>query len=228
MISRLSLRKSAKLIGIDTATAFFWRHKILEAVKISMKVDPIQGVIEADEIFLRLNFKGNHKKDILPRPAHQTGEKCKMNISKEKVCIAGAIDNGGSIIMDLMCLGAISHDKLTNFYNGLVAAGSVLCTDCHMSYVKFAENLELKHKRIIIGDYNIKLYTIKHIKALQNNMMQWLRNFKGVATKYLSNYLTFYKLVQNVTSGTTPTCKSLFHKPNIRIFDIKLKPAIPV
>lgn len=228
MISRFSIRKSAKLVDINIATSFFWRHKILEAVKIFLGIGSVQGVIEADETFLRLNFKGNRKKNTMQRPPHDSGEKCKMNIPKEKVCIAGALDSGGSIVMDLMCLGRISPFELTKFYDGRVVTGSILCTDCQMSYIKFAKNFKLKHKRIIIGDFNQKSYTIKHIKALQCKLMMWLRIFKGVATKYLSNYLHWFKLVQLVTSGKMPNKPGTFHLSNIRIVDLKAKLAIPV
>jgi len=228
MISRLSIRKTAKLVNLNIATSFFWRHKILEAVKISLSSDQLQGVIEADETYLRLNFKGNHKKFVLPRAPYKSGEKCKMIISKEKVCIAGALDNGGSIVMDIMCLGKISPVELTKFYNGHVAAGSILCTDCQMSYVKFAKDLKLKHVRIISGEFNHKPYTIKHVKGLQNKLMQWLRIFKGVATKYLSNYLHWFKLVQLVSLGKIPNKSGHFHFPSVRIVDLKAKLAIPV
>jgi len=228
MISRLSIRKTAKLVNLNIATSFFWRHKILEAVKISLSSDQLQGVIEADETYIRLNFKGNHKKFVLPRDPYKSGEKCKMIISEEKVCVAGALDSGGSIVMDIMCLGKISPPQLTKFYNGHVAAGSILCTDCQMSYVKFAKDLNLKHVRIINGDLNHKPYTIKHIKGLQNKLMQWLRIFKGVATKYLSNYLHWFKLVKLVSSGKIPNKPGPFHFKSVRIVDLKAKFAIPV
>lgn len=229
MVLRLSLRKISKKLVINLATSFFWRHKILEAVKASLGLGLVQGVVEADEIYLRLNFKGNHKNFTLPRPANHTGEKYKAFISDEKVCIAGALDNGGSIIMDLMCLGRMSYIYLSRFYKGHINAGSVICTDNKLSYIKFAKDLNLKHKRIIAGNYNDTHYTIKHVKSLKCKFIMWLRIFQGVATKYLSNYIYWFKLEQLIATGSkvykqTSGCKL----PTLRIIDIKTKASIPV
>ena len=52
MIMGLSIRKSAKIVGINIATSFFWRHKILDCISAFLGTGHVDGVIEADEVFL--------------------------------------------------------------------------------------------------------------------------------------------------------------------------------
>jgi len=52
-------------------------------------------LIEMDETFVPLSYKGNHKKIgfTMPRPARKRGKQIKKRgISNEQVCIATAID----------------------------------------------------------------------------------------------------------------------------------------
>ena len=62
MINGYSLRKCAEIVGISLPTAFFWRHKLLDALRMYMDVGNVGGVVEADESFFRESFKGNHSK----------------------------------------------------------------------------------------------------------------------------------------------------------------------
>ncbi|AAK79564.1 transposase-like protein [Clostridium acetobutylicum] len=65
MIVGYSIRKCAKTVNINIATSFFWRHKILEAIRTFIGVGSVDGVVEADEIFLE-----NLLKVIIKRVHH--------------------------------------------------------------------------------------------------------------------------------------------------------------
>ena len=74
----------------------------------------------------------------------------KRGISNEQVCIATAIDRNGNIILEPICTGRISHYDLESLYKGHIDDNSIICTDSHKSYIQFATNLSLDHKRIMI------------------------------------------------------------------------------
>jgi len=40
------------------------------------------------------------------------------------------------------------------------------------------------------------LYHIQHINALHSNLKKWMNRFNGVATKYTSNYIKWFKWLQ--------------------------------
>lgn len=65
MSQQMTLRESAKTVGICLKTSFYMRHKILSALKENICIDYLSGVINMDEAFFAESFKGNHKKTIL-------------------------------------------------------------------------------------------------------------------------------------------------------------------
>lgn len=75
MKHRLSLRDSAKECGISLRTSFQLRHRILDILNASQPAAALDGIIEADETFFDLSFKGNHTADgfKMPRESHQRG-----------------------------------------------------------------------------------------------------------------------------------------------------------
>lgn len=71
MIAGYSIRKSAKIVEINIATSFFWRHKILDCIRSFFGIGSVEGVIEADEVFLLKVLK---EQDLL---------KCQGNLVRE-------------------------------------------------------------------------------------------------------------------------------------------------
>ena len=158
MILGLSIRKNAKNIDVCVKTSFYMRHKILDCIREFMGVGDVDGVVEMDETFIPLSYKGNHKKSgfVMPRPSRKRGKQIKKRgISNEQVCIATAIDRNGNIILEPICTGRISHYELENLYKGRIDDNSIICTDSHKSYIQFAKNLALDHKRIMRGHYKM-------------------------------------------------------------------------
>ena len=85
----------------------------------------------------------------MPRKSHKRGKQVKKRgTSNEQVCIATAIDRQGNLIMELICKGRMIHEELERLYEGRIGDNSILCTDCHKSYVQFAHDFSLDHKRI--------------------------------------------------------------------------------
>jgi len=62
MMNGLSVRKAALACSIHRNTAFLWRHKILDALQNMAEGITLDGIVEADETFFAISYKGNHKK----------------------------------------------------------------------------------------------------------------------------------------------------------------------
>ena len=196
MIAGYSIRKSAEIVEINIATSFFWRHKILDCIRAFFGVGSVEGVIEADEVFFAESFKGT-KSSKMSRKSHKRGKQIKKRgISNEQVCIATAIDRQGNLIMELLCKGRMTHQELERLYEGRVGDNSILCTDSHKSYIQFAKDFSLEHKRIKRGKHKEGIYHIQHINAVHSKLKKWMDRFNGVATKYISNYMYWFKWLQ--------------------------------
>jgi transposase-like protein len=199
MINEFSLRKCASICEISLPTAFYWRHKVLDAIKKFVGRGDVEGIIEADETFFLESFKGNHKNSefVMPRKAHKRGGGAKTSgISKEYVCVATALDRNKNIILEMTNMGRISIKDLKRLYDAHIEQGSIICTDSHRSYPKFANQLNLTHVKLKGGKKKEDIYHLQNVNSLHSHLKRWIRKFNGVSTKHLSNYLGWYKYIQ--------------------------------
>jgi transposase-like protein len=58
---RLPLRDAASRCGIALSTAFFWRHKILDALSNGKNGLLLSGQVQEDETYIQDNSKDNCK-----------------------------------------------------------------------------------------------------------------------------------------------------------------------
>lgn len=85
MLEGVSLPKIAEELGIHVTTAFYWRHKILNALR-SQGFTTLKGIIESDETFFLESDKG--KRQITHRkPRKRGGVARKRGISNEQISI---------------------------------------------------------------------------------------------------------------------------------------------
>lgn len=200
MLSGYSIRKCAEIVEINIATSFFWRHKILNCISTFLGVGSVDGVVEADEVFFAYSYKGT-KPANMPRPSRKGGKQVKKRgISNEQVCVATALDRQRNLIIELLCTGRMTSDELKKLYNNRIGEDSILCTDSHKSYMQFAEDMELEHKRIKRGKHKEDIYHIQHINSLHSSLKRWMNRFNGVATKYIGNYMKWFKWIDTFSA----------------------------
>lgn len=63
------------------------------------------------------------------------------------------MDREGNLIIELLCKGRITHQELGRLCSGRIADNSILCTDSHKSYMQFAIDMNLDHKKIRRGKH---------------------------------------------------------------------------
>ena len=194
MFSGMSLRKSAEECHISLPTAFSWRHKILDALRVALDSESLGGVVEADETYLSVSYKGNHSKSknfTMPRKSRMRGHELhQAGISKELVCISCAVNRDGLSRASALTLGRASAKEIEHFFNGHLDEGTILCTDLEPAYKKFAR---LAHYRHIMLETTEKCegFSIQRINAYHSRLKAFLSGFRGVSTKYLDNYLAW-------------------------------------
>jgi len=203
MIEGLPLRKIAKELEFDLTTAFYWRHKILNAFR-KINCVKLEGIIESDETFFLYSEKG--KKEIRDRkPRKRGGKASKRGNSSEQVAVMTACDRQHGFIGEVSCLGRISSNNVKQILDGHIEPGSTLCTDENRSYRKFAEENKLNHERINISKgqkIKNKIYHIQNINGYHSRLKKWIERFHGVASKYLSNYLSWFRLLEKTKTSS--------------------------
>lgn len=237
MMHGMTVRATAYECRISKNAAFFLRHKILDALQEMQSKLKLDGIVEADETFFRISFKGNHSRSqffSMPREPHMRGERSKKRgISLEKVCVPCAVNRDGKSIAQIANLGRASVRSISSVFGGRISPDAVLCTDKHNAYVGFAEReginlLQLKSTQRVSGTLGIQ-----HINGYHSQLKTFMERFHGVATKYLNNYLVGHNL-RNYAEGDFNFKESVWERHNAEaIYDdskwtYMFRPPIPL
>jgi transposase-like protein len=210
MTDHLSIRKIVMAgIGVNHVTVWRWRHRFLVAAATD-NAAMLSGVIEADETFLLRSFKGhrgwtdgNPPENRAARP--RAWGAIKRGLSNEQVPVLTALDNAGGIYEAILPSLAAIEASL----HGRIAPGSVVCSDGTRAYVRAAVKAGAEHRRVIVTTTTpmaMKINPVRtkrrqkgrlglgHVNA-HHSKLKLLVNWRcrGVATKYLDNYLGWHR-----------------------------------
>jgi len=195
MVHSKSIRHAADMVGVNKNTAFLWRHKVLDA--IGKEQANLSGIIEADETFFRISYKGNHAHDgfQMPRKSKHRGTRAKYRgLSGEQVCVPCGIDRNGHAVSKIACTGRVSTKALELVFADQIESESTLITDKMNSYTRFAHGKGLKLVQLKPNQKVVRrIYHIQTINSYHSGLKAFMMQFKGVSTKHLNNYLTWYK-----------------------------------
>lgn len=192
MLEGYSLRKSAEIVGVSYVTLFYWRHKILAALTEADN-NPFEGIVEMDETFFLHSEKGKKK---LNRQSRKRGGTAKRRgTSADQVCVLVARDRSKNTVSKVATLGRINMKRVDQIVGSLLDHENMLCTDGLHGYRTFAESkfmdhFELKDMRVYKG-----IFHIQNVNAYHSRLKKWVRHFNGVATKYLDNYLAWFRFL---------------------------------
>ena len=209
MVDGLSIRKTAERLEMSVDKAFRWRHKFLTFLN-GQKPAALSGVVEADETFFPVSYKGQRKS--LPRQAKKRSGKTKDGAGDEKTPVVVAVQRGTQVTFDAM-LPAATAVALTNALKPVLGKDAVLSTDGNAAYWTVAKELEVE-AGYFISAYHGKggngVWHVQSVNRYDASLKGWMVRFKGVATKYLANYLGWRRLLDRFKDRLTPQ-QFLFH-----------------
>ena len=161
-LEKKSLRRCAEICDISLETAFRWRHKILDALQNMQSNITLKGVVESDETFFALSFKGTKKENFsIPRETHNRGHSVSTRgLSKELVCVPCIVNHEGMSVGKISNLGTPKVQDLEKVINNRIEQGSIFVTDSLRGYQKVAVNNDLVHVRIPRGRYKSGSFNI--------------------------------------------------------------------
>ena len=217
MIQGKSLDKISAKLHINKKTAFDWRHKILSSLEQD-RGNEMGGIVESDETFFEESEKGNRSLK-LKRPGRKRGssisEVKKRGVSDNKVAVIATADRGSGMSLCVAAMGRICKDDISCSISGKLPENTILCTDGHVSYKGFAKDNKLNHV-VLRADLkqHVKLgvYHIQNVNSIHHRLKKWIDNtFWGVSTKYMQNYLGWFRLNERLKESEALT-KDFFAK----------------
>lgn len=146
--------------------------------------------VQLDETYLRESFKGNHRKGkfVLPRPArHRGGSLHKRGIGREQICVMTGVSDSDTAFAILSGRGVISKRRAIEALDGRILRGAYVMADEAAAYPGAMEALGAVFEQV-----DAKSHRINRVNTLHSNLDGFLAGFKGVSTKYLQSYLTWF------------------------------------
>ncbi len=194
MNESLSLKKSAKLVGISYRTSFIWRHKILSTLK-EAEPNQLEGIVEADDTYFRYSEKGSRKLKRKPRKRGSGN----MTLKRNKVPVVVATDRKGNTVLNVAGRGFVNKKNLRAAISGKFHPEATLCSDGANVYKGLAIHEGIRHVQSAIHGRPLaknKAYNIQTANHLQKELKEYMSRFNGVSTKYLQNYLYWFMLTK--------------------------------
>ena len=209
MADGLSVRKTAARLEISVQKAFRWRHKFLDFLS-KQKPAALTGVIEADETLFPVSYKGQRKG--MPRTSKKRSGKTKDGAGTEKTTVVVAVQRGTQIEFDQV-LAQGTAVALTEALRPVLGVDAVLSTDGNASYWTVAKELGVESGSFVSafhGKGGDGVWHVQSVNRYDSSLKTWMARFRGVATKYLPNYLGWRRLLDRFKDNLTPQ-QFLFH-----------------
>ena len=193
----LSVRASARRCNFAVSSAFRWRHRFLGTKEQAPQ--KLKGIVEADETYVLESRKGDRKLD---RKARRRGGKAKKRgLSDEQVAILVAVDRGGTTACSV--LPAVTAESIHSVLAPRIDDDILLITDANNVYPPCAKSLGVRHEALnqCAGE---RVRGLAHIQTANNRhsgLKDFLRRYRGVASKYLENYLRWFERCELLKSS---------------------------
>ncbi len=242
LLNTASLVECARECSISVQTAFTWRHKILHALKADQDNRVLGGIVEIDDMFVGINYKGNHKhsKDFqMPRKAYKRGNDNKTQ-SGRRACVLCACERQGQVYAEVVGVGRASVSELNYAFNERLMKDCIALTDKAKEFKYYFQETPIELIQLCAHsnkyDYNsppeIKgSYHIQNVNNLHRRFRRHMEKYNGVATKYLDHYLNLFVWIENHKKAVdhnlqTELIKSLHEKDSYITYSqiVKLPP----
>jgi transposase-like protein len=201
LLDSLTVRKAAMATGVHRNTSFRWRHRFLEWVK-NDRPTRLHGIAEADEAYLLESEKGC--RHLARRARKRGGAASQRGTSKEQVCILIARDRTGQTLDFVTGRGPVSKAQLHACLPTALDDDTLLVSDSNAVYKYFALEAGITHEAINLraGIRVRGAIHVQNVNAYHSRLRGWIRQFHGVATRYLPNYLGWLRGVDSKRLNT--------------------------
>ena len=193
----LSLRpldETARKIGVCHETAFNMRHKFLAFLEAMTESEIVlDELVEADETYVIESQKGTKCEDRKPRK-HGEGA-TKLGLSHEQYCVCVATDRNNHVCAVCVNRARPSGDDIVHALSTHIAPQCVMLCDGATAYNRLAELLQCKKVELKGHDSYDRVYHLNTVNNQHSRIKEMLRQFRGVASKYLNRYLALFTTI---------------------------------
>lgn len=192
-----SIRRAAAQLHIHPSTSFRWRHALLNELR---RLDSIalQGIVEIHYMRFLHSMKGARN---LNRPARRRGMQHDLRFCLKSHCVTVTVarDRRANVftmlsgtpratLLDLKTRLVPRFLKATTLVgeSGVISPAAIAARSARIAYVRVWPG---------IGDGQQPRHHTNNVRTYIRQMRRWFLRFRGVATRYLENYLIWHREV---------------------------------
>ena len=185
MLEGKSLRACAREVGISLPTSFRWRHKILSAIQGLEGGINFSGITEADELLMQYSEKGRRYKS--PEEKEQA-----MKTVHPNVAVLVMTDREGNLLFKHTGENRVQNSQIKEELKRRVSENNLICFKPNDEFKQAV--MESPSKKVIVRrkTKGLAIYSVNVAEKKITNFLVWMMRFRGVATKYLQNYLMWF------------------------------------
>lgn len=201
-------------LEISSKTAHRWRHKFLSSLNTANAIE-LQEETELDEVYFPFAVKGvigKEKFDVYIEPDHPDNVESAFRKEEKRMedenyqsifmCLHNRHQDFDFIPIKNQKKGIVSEADLTRIMKAIDLTGKTVITDSEPSMKSFLNKTdEVNH--LMFKSYELKHGVMReknvHNNNINNTMMllrNWMKDFFGVSTKYLWNYLKWFRFIR--------------------------------
>lgn len=186
MFSGRTIRECSAMLKINIATAFYWRHKILDSLFFLEGKEVLEGEIQLRDVYFQESFKGQKGKRIEKRPNPLT-RRLRMEECVGVICI---IDSNNKVMIDPLCKNIFRRSGIKEWLNKRIELAPRAKFISSVAKFNNKWTMRVFENRIKKGNAE----ETRMGRDLGRTLELWIaEKFRGVATKYLNNYLVWFK-----------------------------------
>lgn len=181
-LQKKTVRECAETLKINLATAFYWRHKIMNLLKSThieaINPERLKGDIYIKSLFFQENSYNtviNFKEDFYFR--------------EKRIFVAAARGEDDSMLIIPFSRNHFRFAEFEDKVSSRIEGNSYIisCRDKFVEGIAIRKNKKKSRK-------NKKKNNEPKINKIKDNIEQWFKSFHGISTKYLESYITHFIL----------------------------------
>lgn len=197
-----TVRHTARLLGIHPSTAFRWRRRLLAGLRRT-EIPRLGGRVSVGETWFPFSRKGSRSLDRPPRKRRFEG----LSSETDPVWVVLAADTRGALAGATAGATRPELPILRDVLGGCFEPNSVVLSRAGKyggpARLAREEGLGWEQERGILPERRSD-GDPEPAPLLAWRLKRWLRRFRGVATRYLDEYLVWFRLIDLVRGRTIP------------------------
>ena len=185
MLEGKSLRACAREVGISLPTSFKWRHKILAAIQGLEGGINFSGITETDELLMEYSEKGRKFKTLEEKEQA-------MKTIHPNVAVLVMTDREGNLLFKHVGEHKVQNSQIKEELKRRVSENNLICFKPNEEFQEAVKVSPSKKVLVIHKTKGLSIYSVNVAEKKITNFLVWMMRFRGVATKYLQNYLMWF------------------------------------